>query len=301
VNAQDYDNYQPEVKSFWTGKILDVQKTSFVIGKTRNVLMNDYGFAKTIKRNGSGELFALLGPLEGVNGFPDRSSALSFIDESGLSGIVELCDDPLDIATGPCKDKEQWARWHSVWPFTYSPLIREDPSLIYDEIDYIHDCLAEALEQAALADQTGCISVGAVIAKAETKEIMATAYDPRPACFSNLSCCSDGTQGGTSNDASNVKVNPLKHAVVACIEKVGQLWTSTHPDELDVNAYLCTGLDLFVTNEPCVYCAMALVHSRISRVFFMKKNASNGALGSKYSIHTQKGLNHHYKAYFVEY
>ncbi|XP_013381410.1 probable inactive tRNA-specific adenosine deaminase-like protein 3 [Lingula anatina] len=60
--------------------------------------------------------------------------------------------------------------------------------------------------------------------------------------------------------------------------------------------YLCTGYDLYVTREPCVMCAMALVHSRISRVFYNTASES-GALGTKYKIHVQKGLNHHFEVY----
>ncbi|XP_048586344.1 probable inactive tRNA-specific adenosine deaminase-like protein 3 [Nematostella vectensis] len=59
--------------------------------------------------------------------------------------------------------------------------------------------------------------------------------------------------------------------------------------------YLCTGYDLYVTQEPCVMCAMALVHSRIRRVFYSCGDSIRGALGSKYKLHTQKALNHHFE------
>ncbi|XP_002742156.1 putative inactive tRNA-specific adenosine deaminase-like protein 3 [Saccoglossus kowalevskii] len=60
--------------------------------------------------------------------------------------------------------------------------------------------------------------------------------------------------------------------------------------------YLCTGYDLYITHEPCIMCAMALVHSRINRVFYGIM-CPNGALGSRYKIHTQSGLNHHFEVF----
>jgi tRNA(Arg) A34 adenosine deaminase TadA len=42
---------------------------------------------------------------------------------------------------------------------------------------------------------------------------------------------------------------------------------------------------------------MALVHSRIRRVFYGSKDPSIGALGSKYNLHIQDGLNHHFEAF----
>lgn len=61
-------------------------------------------------------------------------------------------------------------------------------------------------------------------------------------------------------------------------------------------SYLCTGYVLYVTREPCIMCSMALVHSRIKRVFFGAKNNSGG-LGSLCQIHTIKHLNHHYEVF----
>jgi len=42
---------------------------------------------------------------------------------------------------------------------------------------------------------------------------------------------------------------------------------------------------------------MALVHSRIKRVFYGITNPSMGGLGSKYKIHTHAAINHHFEVY----
>ena len=42
---------------------------------------------------------------------------------------------------------------------------------------------------------------------------------------------------------------------------------------------------------------MALVHSRIRRVFYGCSDNVLGALGSRYKIHTQTGLNHHFEVF----
>ena len=42
---------------------------------------------------------------------------------------------------------------------------------------------------------------------------------------------------------------------------------------------------------------MALVHSRIKRVFYAATNKLSGGLGTHYKIHVQTGLNHHFEVY----
>ena len=63
--------------------------------------------------------------------------------------------------------------------------------------------------------------------------------------------------------------------------------------------YLCTGFDCYLVREPCVMCAMALVHSRVRRVVYAEADPEWGALGGSLRLHGQRSLNHHYTVYHM--
>ena len=62
------------------------------------------------------------------------------------------------------------------------------------------------------------------------------------------------------------------------------------------NHYLCSGLDVFCVHEPDLMTAMALVHSRIRRVYFLHATP-DGALTSHLLMYQLRQLNYRYRVF----
>ena len=78
--------------------------------------------------------------------------------------------------------------------------------------------------------------------------------------------------------------------------------TGMHPIPSQRRPYLCTGYDAYVLHEPCAMCAMALVHSRVRRVFFAHPDPNHGMLGGRPGARLQcvKSLNHRYAVFALK-
>jgi tRNA(adenine34) deaminase len=57
--------------------------------------------------------------------------------------------------------------------------------------------------------------------------------------------------------------------------------------------YRMPGCELYVTLEPCLMCAGAIMHSRIARVVYGARDPKTGACGSVVDAFAQARLNHH--------
>ncbi|PCI47247.1 MAG: tRNA adenosine(34) deaminase TadA [Moraxellaceae bacterium] len=98
-------------------------------------------------------------------------------------------------------------------------------------------------------------------------------------------------------------------AVVVCDDQVvgegwnqpiGQCDPSAHAEIQAIRSaskhrqnYRLTGSTLYVTIEPCIMCAGAIIHARISRVVFGASESKAGALTSQLKLLEQPFINHH--------
>ena len=102
----------------------------------------------------------------------------------------------------------------------------------------------------------------------------------------------------------SIEKHPLKHTVMVAIDLVarsqgGGAWYTYQSDKsLDSGGrpYLCTDFDVYLTDEPCIMCCMALLHSRAKCIFFSRP-ASGGGLVTAARLHTLSGLNHRFQVF----
>lgn len=104
-----------------------------------------------------------------------------------------------------------------------------------------------------------------------------------------------------ASDTRHSANHPLRHSAINVIRALADAATFASTTELAASqngdAYLLTHLTLFTTHEPCIMCSMALVHSRVQRVFFVRSMPKTGGCGGCTSVTGLKGVNHRYEVY----
>ena len=115
-----------------------------------------------------------------------------------------------------------------------------------------------ALIQAQLAWDLGEVPVGAVLVK--DGEVISVGYNHPIG-----------------------KHDPTAHAEIMALRAGAQI----------LGNYRLPGCELYVTLEPCVMCAGAMMHARLARVIFGASDLKTGACGSVLNLFEQEKLNHH--------
>ena len=118
--------------------------------------------------------------------------------------------------------------------------------------------MSRALDEARAALATDDVPVGAVIVDAGGRVL------------------------GTGRNEREARQDPTAHAEVEAIRAAAAASGDWH----------LTGVTLYVTLEPCVMCAGAILAARIPRVVFGAWDEKAGAAGSVYDVLRDRRLNH---------
>lgn len=128
-----------------------------------------------------------------------------------------------------------------------------NPPLISDAL-----FMQQALSQARNAWVLGEVPVGALVVR--DGEIIATGFN----------------QPIANHD-------PTAHAEIMALRAAAAI----------LGNYRLPGCELFVTLEPCVMCAGAMMHARLARVVYGASDPKTGACGSIVNLFAESRLNHH--------
>lgn len=114
-----------------------------------------------------------------------------------------------------------------------------------------------ALKEANKAGAAGDVPVGAIIVK-------------------------EGTMIGKGFNLRESKKNPILHAELVAIQKAAKT----------LNSWRLADCDLYITLEPCLMCAGAIIQSRIKHVYIATEDPKAGACCSLYQVFSDTRLNH---------
>jgi len=120
------------------------------------------------------------------------------------------------------------------------------------------DYMRHALELASQSQAAGEVPVGAVVVR-------------------------DGEIVGRGFNAPISRHDPSAHAEMMALRDAAQR----------LGNYRLVGCELFVTLEPCLMCAGAIMHARIARLVYGASDPKTGACGSIVDVFAERRLNHH--------
>ncbi len=115
-----------------------------------------------------------------------------------------------------------------------------------------------AIEEAATAFEEGEVPVGAVLVR-------------------------DGNVIARGHNLRETTKDPSAHAEILTLRQAAAL---------AADSWRLSGAALYVTKEPCIMCAGAIVNARIARLVYGCRDSKAGGVDSLYRIPTDSRLNH---------
>lgn len=331
VIAEELWRESVPVADAWIGKLRDTREISRLLGKISKTMppmshlkrCSDkrllLGFAASSSSSSSlNDIRGRMSQANELNVFT-REEIERLLTEADVdlslfqNGTIEIVQVPAVSA----RTKSQAKRAAEIWPLNFHP----DPHLesilnatCFDkqQIEAIDRCTKVCIEVALLGQARGTKEChgGAVVYDPKTNNIVAIAasrIDLHPLWHSAIVAIDLVARLGSGGAYDFSEYCRPEGNKCPRIDHDGQTSPLAFPPKLQsiagrfsyngkppIYTYLCTDFWVFLLMEPCALCAMALLHSRVSNIFYGAANSHGGVLGSRTLLHDLPGLNHRY-------
>jgi tRNA-specific adenosine deaminase 3 len=171
------------------------------------------------------------------------------------------------VCSTPPLTQDDYDHHHKVWPLAIPKPRSPEPFPVQDILFLRKVLCEELLSRAEESDVSTCTQIGVAVVDLIGRKVV------------SKSRCMSEARG-------NIVVS---HPVLDALKQAARITA-------DNGGYLVTSLDVVATHEPCIMCSMALVHSRVGRVWFTHRSPYGG-LGSVASLHENPSLNHHFRVF----
>lgn len=213
-----------------------------------------------------------------------QSSHQRDTESSGRDSLLTKSVQTVKVPSFAPQSQPEFMEWCPYWPMTYHPGESErQRSKGLDATDTVQ----------ILGNWETLMQLGdsALLVNPVSNQVICTASD----AVKRIS-------QGLHSTLDSISSHPLLTPELLCINFCADIAKGEIPDRLDklpIGYYLCTGLDLYTAIEPNLFSSMALVHSRIRRVFFGQVSEDGALLTGSQHIHCLKQLNHHYRVFQI--
>lgn len=288
----------------------DIQDFLRFISKFKCFQMDELEHLKRIKRKTENDPSRLLAILCTRNAW-DSGKVTAEIKDEVLNKYKDILE--VGVPEFPAFTKEQFDSWRTVWPMIY----KQTGQTIFNNFTsadetFVKSKLREAVDLAAEAKSLGNRGNACILVDPRTNTTVTYTLDNSSECpiyhcvmelmkaYNKLTHAAvTSKQPEENNNNNNLEEN--KEVFPSAESRLEKRPPEMKASELEAQLepgqnYYCSNLDLYIAMEPCIMCAMALVHSRIRRVFYalQHQDAAFGGLNQLIQINNHQSLNHKY-------
>ncbi|EKM51929.1 uncharacterized protein PHACADRAFT_262343 [Phanerochaete carnosa HHB-10118-sp] len=211
----------------------------------------------------------------------------------------------VDVPKGPALTQKAVKAKATFWPTIYAPRKKgELEPLTRGQVRWAWDAMRTVVADAKAAKEKDELPIVAHVPVPYDPEIKASTQLLSPL---------------TGYDTRRSTSHPLRHAVLNLVRKVadyrappdestppatepaGSISQAPSAESVDIDTasrngahYLLTSLTAFLSHEPCIMCSMALLHSRVKEIYYLKPMEKTGGCGGCACVPKLEGVNHRF-------